>query len=254
MPCPYALLINIFRPEDSGFDTVKLTEIPLFNPNKCLTLADDKNFIGQTFLITAYLSIAKPDKPEKLRSHAEKLLKQLLGDSYPDFYEADEFLDGYILEFSRPRSLQTRVMVLFYFSNTTSEQLRKIYFDLPELFLYYHKITHVYIAISITEKSNLIISTQVINEISVNLIKKAKFDENQIKTVIQSLYNRCQVVEFDLNILESAADLRTQYNLSFWDSLIVACALAANASILYSEDLQNGLVITKQLNIINPFQ
>ena len=110
------------------------------------------------------------------------------------------------------------------------------------------------IAISITEKSNLIISTQVINEISVNLIKKAKFDENQIKTVIQSLYNRCQVVEFDLNILESAADLRTQYNLSFWDSLIVACALAANASILYSEDMQNGLVITKQLNIINPFQ
>ncbi|MFB2936222.1 hypothetical protein ACE1B6_13295 [Aerosakkonemataceae cyanobacterium BLCC-F154] len=140
----YALLINIFRPEDPGFDTVNLNEIPLFNPNKCLTLADDKNFIGQTFFITAYLSIAKPDKPEKLRSHAEKLLKQLLGDTYPDFYEADEFLDGYILEFSRPRSLQTRVLVLFYFSNTTSEQLRKIYFDLPELFLYYHKITHVF--------------------------------------------------------------------------------------------------------------
>jgi predicted nucleic acid-binding protein len=31
------------------------------------------------------------------------------------------------------------------------------------------------IAIYITDQSNLIISTQVINEISVNLIKKAKF-------------------------------------------------------------------------------
>jgi predicted nucleic acid-binding protein len=110
------------------------------------------------------------------------------------------------------------------------------------------------IAISITDQSNLIISTQVINEISVNLIKKAKFDEDQIKAVIQSLYNRCQVVEFDLNILESASDLRTQYNLSFWDSLIVASALSGGADILYSEDMQDGLIVSQQLTIINPFK
>jgi len=110
------------------------------------------------------------------------------------------------------------------------------------------------IAISITDKSNLIISTQVINELAVNLIKKANFDENQIKAVIQSLYNRCQVLEFDLTILESASDLRTQYNFSFWDSLIVASALAAGADILYSEDMQDDLIVSKQLNIINPFK
>ena len=68
------------------------------------------------------------------------------------------------------------------------------------------------IAIYITEKSNLIISTQVINELSVNLIKKAKFYESQIKAVIQSLYNRCQVLPFELTILESASDLRNQYS------------------------------------------
>ena len=110
------------------------------------------------------------------------------------------------------------------------------------------------IAISITNQSNIIISPQVINEISVNLIKKAKFDENQIKAVIQSLYNRCQVVEFELTILESASDLRTQYNLSFWDSLIVASALAGDADTLYSEDMQDGLIVSGQLTIINPFK
>lgn len=47
------------------------------------------------------------------------------------------------------------------------------------------------IATSITNQANLTISTQVINEISANLIKKANFDETQIKAVIQSLYNRC---------------------------------------------------------------
>ncbi|MGK7923417.1 MAG: PIN domain-containing protein [Trichodesmium sp.] len=110
------------------------------------------------------------------------------------------------------------------------------------------------IAIYITEKSNLIISTQVINELSVNLIKKAKFDESQIKAVIQSLYNRCQVLPFELTILESASDLRSQYSLSFWDSLIVASALAAGANVLYSEDIQDGLIVLKKLNIINPFK
>ena len=108
------------------------------------------------------------------------------------------------------------------------------------------------IAISITNQSNLMISTQVINEISVNLIKKAKFDENQIKAVIQSLYNRCQVLEFSLTILESASDLRLNYNLSFWDSLIVASALSGGGNTLYSEDMQNGLIISQQLTIINP--
>jgi predicted nucleic acid-binding protein len=110
------------------------------------------------------------------------------------------------------------------------------------------------IAISITEKTNPIVSTQVINEVSSNLLKKAKFDEERIKSVIQSLYNRCQVVEFNLTILEAASNLRTQYHLSFWDSLIVASALSAGASILYSEDMQDGLIIVNQLTLINPFK
>jgi predicted nucleic acid-binding protein len=109
------------------------------------------------------------------------------------------------------------------------------------------------IAISITEKANPIISTQVINEVSSNLLKKAKFDEERIKSVIQSLYNRCQVVEFNLTILEAASNLRTQYHLSFWDSLIVASALSAGASILYSEDMQDSLIVANQLTLINPF-
>ena len=110
------------------------------------------------------------------------------------------------------------------------------------------------IATLLTNKSNLIISTQVVNEVSVNLIKKAKFDETQVKAAIQSLYNRCQVLEFDLSILESASDLRQQDNFSFWDSLIVASALAGSAAFLYSEDMQDGLIVSQQVNIINPFK
>ncbi|QDL10076.1 PIN domain nuclease [Brasilonema octagenarum UFV-E1] len=111
-----------------------------------------------------------------------------------------------------------------------------------------------HIATSITSDEGIIISTQVVNEVSANLLKKAAFNEEQIKTVIQSLYRRCTVVEFNLNIFESASDVRSRYNFSFWDGLIVACALSAKASILYSEDMHDGLVVAGQLEIVNPFK
>ncbi|MBD1936778.1 hypothetical protein [Microcoleus sp. FACHB-68] len=137
----YALLINIFRPQAEGFDRVPLSEVGKFNPNQCLTLAKDPHFIGQTLLITAYLPKSKPANAEALRTDAEKLLKQLLG-ACPEFYQADKFLDSYILEFSRPKTSQTRYLVLFYLTDSTPKKLKKIYWDLPELFLYYHKITN----------------------------------------------------------------------------------------------------------------
>jgi predicted nucleic acid-binding protein len=110
------------------------------------------------------------------------------------------------------------------------------------------------IAITITSDEFQIISTQVVNEICANFLKKAAFNEKQIKAVIQSIYRRCTVVDFNLNILESASDIRSRYNLSFWDSLITASALSARASIFYAEDMQDGLVVNSQLKIVNPFR
>jgi len=50
-----------------------------------------------------------------------------------------------------------------------------------------------------------------------------------------------------------ASDLRSRYSFSFWDGLILASALFADAEILYSEDMQNGLTVENKLKIVNPF-
>jgi predicted nucleic acid-binding protein len=47
--------------------------------------------------------------------------------------------------------------------------------------------------------------------------------------------------------------LSQRYQLLHWDSLIIAAALQANCAVLYSEDLQSGMVIDQRLTIINPF-
>jgi len=110
------------------------------------------------------------------------------------------------------------------------------------------------LAKQLIKEKRIIVSTQVINEVCRNLLRKHKLDEQSIVKLVMSFYSKYQVISFDLNILESASNIRTQYNISFWDSLIVSCALSADVDILYSEDMQDGLILDKKLTIINPFK
>jgi len=61
-------------------------------------------------------------------------------------------------------------------------------------------------------------------------------------------------VEVSKTFLLKASALREQYAFSFWDSTIVSIALHAGASVLYSEDMQSGLVVENRVRIINPFE
>ncbi|NER23988.1 MAG: PIN domain-containing protein [Symploca sp. SIO1B1] len=110
------------------------------------------------------------------------------------------------------------------------------------------------LAKQLIKEKRIIISTQIINEVCRNLLKKHKLDEQSILTLVKSFYSKYQVISFNLNIIESASNIRTQYNISFWDSLIVSCALSANVDILYSEDMQDGLTLERKLTIVNPFK
>ena len=98
-----------------------------------------------------------------------------------------------------------------------------------------------------------IISAQVINEVCINLIKKANFDEAGIRRLVVSFYLEHYVVEITKEILLKASELRSRYRFSFWDSIIVSSALNAEATILYSEDMGDGLVVDDRLTIRNPF-
>jgi predicted nucleic acid-binding protein len=53
-------------------------------------------------------------------------------------------------------------------------------------------------------------------------------------------------------LYDRALDLQSRYRYGFYDSLIVAAALDAGCTLLYSEDLQDGQRI-EGLSIRNPF-
>jgi len=93
-----------------------------------------------------------------------------------------------------------------------------------------------------------------VNEVSVNLLRKFQADERDIRKLIRSLYRKYLIIEFNRTILLHASDLRIVYHVSYWDSLIIASALAVGATTLYSEDMQDGLIINDQLTIVNPLK
>jgi predicted nucleic acid-binding protein len=98
------------------------------------------------------------------------------------------------------------------------------------------------------------VSTQVINEVAFNMLRKFHADEQDIRKLIRSIYRKYLVVEFRREIVLYASDLRTAYHVSYWDSLIIASALDIGATILYTEDMHDGLLVNNQLTIRNPFQ
>ena len=109
-------------------------------------------------------------------------------------------------------------------------------------------------ALILANKETIAVSTQVVNEVCVNLLKKAVFDEYLIQDLIVSFYRDYQVIEVNYDTLLKASELRKRYGFSFWDSSIVASALQADASILFSEDMQDGLIVAEKLEIVNPLK
>jgi len=106
----------------------------------------------------------------------------------------------------------------------------------------------------IITNSYIVITTQIINEVSYNLKRKGNFTEEEIRLIIQKFNDKFIMIEFTIDILLKASYLREKYNFSFWDSLIVGSAIKSGCKRLYSEDMQDGLIVENELKIINPFK
>ena len=74
-----------------------------------------------------------------------------------------------------------------------------------------------------------------------------------IINIVKELEKEFIILDFDIQIQLNALKLKQNYNLQFYDALIVSTALENSCTILYSEDMQDKLVIEKKLKIINPF-
>jgi len=101
-------------------------------------------------------------------------------------------------------------------------------------------------------QSSVVVSTQVLSEFASVLIKHRILD-NDIQVAINAIAENSAVSPVSFNTLLEAWKIKTRYQFSYWDSLIVASALENQCTTLFTEDLQHNQVIEVTLCIKNPF-
>ena len=98
-----------------------------------------------------------------------------------------------------------------------------------------------------------IVSVQVLNEVTAVCRRKLRMTWEETDGLLQALTAACDVVPLTLASQQRAVDLAKRYQLSIYDSNIIACALISGASKLLTEDMQGGQQIDT-LQIYNPFK
>ena len=99
-----------------------------------------------------------------------------------------------------------------------------------------------------------IISVQVLNEFTVVALRKVGLPPLEIKEILDTIRAVCTVEPLTAITHDRGMEICERLKFSFYDSVIVAAALIVGAKVLYSEDLQHGQVIDRQLRIVNPFK
>ena len=98
------------------------------------------------------------------------------------------------------------------------------------------------------------ISVQVLNEFASVALRKLEMPVAELREVLEPVRIVCEVEPVTEDTHDRALALVERYGFSFYDALLIAAALRAGCARLYSEDLQHGQVIDRQLRLLNPFR
>jgi predicted nucleic acid-binding protein len=110
------------------------------------------------------------------------------------------------------------------------------------------------VARELVKRTDAGLSVQVLQEFYVQATRSTRPDRisHDDATDLIEAWTRFAVQPMTLEILMAALDIKQRHRLSYWDSAIVAAALALGCRELYTEDMQDGLAIDG-LRLINPF-
>lgn len=98
-----------------------------------------------------------------------------------------------------------------------------------------------------------IVSVQVLNELANVLRSKKRLDWNEVVEALDLVIDLLDVAPVALDTHKLAIDLALRYGIHIYDANILAAALLAGCDTLYSEDMQNGLLVEGRLRVVNPF-
>jgi predicted nucleic acid-binding protein len=97
------------------------------------------------------------------------------------------------------------------------------------------------------------ISVQVLNEMAAVMRRKFGYGWDEVASVLATIRRAFKVAPVLLATHDRGVALAQRYRIGIFDATILAAALEAGCDILWSEDMQHGLIVEGQLTIRNPF-
>lgn len=97
-----------------------------------------------------------------------------------------------------------------------------------------------------------VLSLQVLQEYFATVTRKLGVPPQKAQRRVE-IFSCAKVVRFEIPDLIAAIEFHRLAQISFWDAMIVHAARIGGASVLYSEDLQDGGVLGG-VKIENPFK
>jgi predicted nucleic acid-binding protein len=100
-----------------------------------------------------------------------------------------------------------------------------------------------------------ITGVQSLNEFAAVARRKLSMSWKEIKEFLDLICVLCpDPVPITFETHKGALSIAENYGYSIYDALVVSAALEAGCKTLFSEDLQDGQIINRQLTIRNPFR
>jgi len=98
-----------------------------------------------------------------------------------------------------------------------------------------------------------VISVQVLNEIANVARRKMGLSWPETHGLLSLIRDLLSVQALTMEVHETGLALAERHMLSIYDAMIAAAALHAHCDTLWSEDMQDGMVIEERLRVVNPF-
>jgi predicted nucleic acid-binding protein len=99
-----------------------------------------------------------------------------------------------------------------------------------------------------------VIGVRGLNEFANVAKRKLLMSWTEIREALSAIRTVCRtIVPIDVETNNDAVRVAGRYGCAFFDALMIASALRADCRIMWSEDMQDGLVIDQRLQIANPF-
>jgi predicted nucleic acid-binding protein len=98
------------------------------------------------------------------------------------------------------------------------------------------------------------ISVQVLNELANVARRRMRMGWTEIHAWLSLLRGLLTVHPLTLETHDTGLALAARYGLSTFDAMIAASALHAGCDTLWSEDMQDGMVLNGGLLVVNPFR